>query len=744
MTDTIYAHTREGQPPSTWQPLRAHLESVAELTASFTAAFGAEGWGRLLGLWHDLGKYRPQFQKYLHGELASGGEHSAAGALLAHRLAAGADQWVALAFPIAGHHAGLANLENAEHPPSPLAQRLKKARSTLDEALELAPEDLVELTLPEMPPRFRPEPGLPLADQQRLRRRLETWIRFLFSALVDADRLDTERFKDGDLRKRLSARFASLSDLREGLDRYVDQLAANSDDTDVNRVRAEVLAASRRAAELPPGLFSMSVPTGGGKTLASMSFALRHIQQHRETQGLRRVIVVIPLTSILEQNAEEYRKAFGPAADSVIEHHSNLDPEEETPLNKFASENWDAPVIVTTAVQFFETLFANRTTCCRKLHNVANSVIVLDEAQTVPPEFLAPTLEMLDDLIRHYGCTVVLSTATQPALERREALPVGLTGVREMMPDPPALARGLKRFEPEWPDLDAPAMTWEELAEELIPFDQVLAVVHRRKDARHLARQLPENGLFHLSALMCAAHRKQVVEEVKSILKKGRPCRLVSTQLIEAGVDVDFPVVYRALAGVDSLIQAGGRCNREGREGMGRLVVFRAPTTPPPGTPKRGLEATEALLQKNGGELDLFRPDTIADYFRLLYQSVDLDARKIRTHQSQLNFATVGECFQLIQDGYTRPVVVPWGEGPERVRRLRQLGPTRDTLRALQPFIVNVPERELRELVELRAVELVEESVHCISPDFSGLYKERYGLVYEPGEELPQRAPLIV
>lgn len=744
MTDTIYAHTREGQPPSTWQPLRAHLESVAELTACFTAVFGAEEWGRLLGLWHDLGKYRLQFQQYLRGEQASGGEHSAAGALLAQSLAAGTDQWVPLAFPIAGHHAGLANLENAEHPPSPLLRRLRKARGTLDEALELAPDDLVERTLPKMPPRFRPVPGLRLAEQQHLRRRLETWIRFLFSALVDADRLDTERFKDGDFRERLSARFAPLPDLREGLDRYVDQLAAKAKDSEVNRVRAEVLGASRRAAELPPGLFSMSVPTGGGKTLASMSFALRHIQQHREAHGLRRVIIVIPLTSILEQNAAEYRKAFGPVGDSVIEHHSNLDPEKETELNKLASENWDAPVIVTTAVQFFETLFANRTTRCRKLHNVANSVIVLDEAQTVPPEFLAPILEMLDELIRHYGCSVVLSTATQPALEKREALPVGLTGVREMMPDPPALARRLKRFEPEWPDLEAPAMTWEELAADLEIFDQVLAVVHLRKDARHLARVLPEDGLFHLSALMCAAHRKQVVAQVKSTLKKGRPCRLVSTQLIEAGVDVDFPVVYRALAGVDSLVQAGGRCNREGDDIAGRLVIFRAPTTPPPGTPHQGLEATEALLRKNGGKLDLFSPATISEYFRLLYLGLDPDARKIRMHQSQLNFATVGERFRLIQDGYTRPVVVPWGEGPGRLDRFRQLGPRRETLRALQPFVVNIPERELQDLCDQRAVELVHETVYCISPDFSGLYHQRYGFVYEPGEELPRRTPLIV
>lgn len=387
-----YAHTRDGEPPSTWQELRNHLEAVGELSAEFAGAFDSEDWGRLLGLWHDLGKYRDHFQHYLHGRAASGGDHAAAGALLARRTQpTTSETWVPLAFPIAGHHTGLANLQQGGSAIRPLLARLKDSAATLDEALAFAPTDLVELPLPKVPERFRLVPGLSRAAQDRSRRQFEIWIRFLFSALVDADFLDTERFYLGDVRTPLTSQCASISDLRARLDAHLDALATGAAPTEVNRLRADVLTAARLAGQRPSGLFSLSVPTGGGKTLASMSFALRHAERHE----LRRVIVVIPLTSILEQSAAVYRVALGPAAHSVIEHHSNLDPESETRLNKLASENWDAPIIVTIAVQFFESLFANRSSRCRKLHNIAGSVIVLDEAQTLPAGFLAPILEML-------------------------------------------------------------------------------------------------------------------------------------------------------------------------------------------------------------------------------------------------------------------------------------------------------------------------------------------------------------
>lgn len=724
-----YAHTVDGRPPAEWHDLREHLDAVAARAGRFADAFGAGEWGRLAGLWHDLGKYRPGFQAYLHGH-GSGGDHAVAGALLAERSKRHGDGWLPLAFAIAGHHVGLADLRPSDDgsPPTPLVDRLAEKRSTLDEAVARAPADLVAAALPELPPRFRTGRRSDPAALHRSLRALALWIRFVFSALVDADFLDTERFYRGGERAGHTGGFAAVPLLRQRLDRHLDALAARAPASEVNRVRAEVLAAARAAAEREPGLFSMSVPTGGGKTLASMSFALRHAERH----GLRRVVVAIPLTSIIEQSAAVYRRALGD--DQVIEHHSNLDPAKETRRNKLASENWDAPVIVTTAVQLFESLFANRTSRCRKLHNLAGSVIVLDEAQTLPPGLLAPILEVLDELSGHYRCSIVLSTATQPALARREALPQGLDGVREMMPDPTALARRLVRFRPEWRG----PVEWDQLAAELAEHHRVLTIVHKRRDARELAERLPGEHTFHLSALMCAAHRLDVLGRLRdTLVDPARPCRLVSTQLVEAGVDISFPVVYRALAGIDSLLQAGGRCNREGEVTLGRLIVFEAPTEPPPGVPRKGKETTERMLAQHGESLDLFSPDTIEEYFRSLYQKHHLDEHDVLRALADLRFATVARRFRLIEDGYTEPLVVPYGEAETRLERLRRDGPSRERLRALQPFVVNVPRRDLQELAALGAVEVIHEAVFALTTAYRRLYDGDYGFAWTSGSPPP-------
>lgn len=737
---TYYAHTLEDAtghkaPPDRWQPLRDHLEAVGELAARFASSFGAEEWGRVAGLWHDLGKYRPGFQDYLHGRRASV-PHSAVGAVWAQRRKGNHDAWLPLAFAIAGHHAGLADLLKQEGGgPQALLPRLEHAdtQTGLGEARPHVPADLLDRPLPDLPERFRLAKGSP-PEKLRAKRQLALWIRLLFSTLVDADFLDTERFYRGDDRDRATRGFLAILELRRRLDDHVDRLAAGARDTEVNRVRREVLEAARSAADWAPGLFSMSVPTGGGKTLASMSFALRHAERH----GLRRVVVVIPLTSILEQNAAVYRRALGD--EQVIEHHSNLDPQKETRRNKLASENWDAPVVVTTAVQLFESLFAHRTSRCRKLHNLVGSVIVLDEAQTLPPEFLKPILEVLDELARSYGCSVVLSTATQPALARRDALPQGLEGVREMMSDPAALARRLVRFRPEWRG----AVEWDELAAEVGAHHRVLAVVHKRRDARDLALRLPEKDTYHLSALMCAAHRLKVLERVKALLKDtDRPCRLVSTQLVEAGVDISFPVVYRALAGIDSLLQAGGRCNREGESDLGRLIVYRAPTEPPPGTPRKGAETTATMLARDGEGLDLFDPKTVEDFFKGLYFQCELDRHGILGELAGFNFARVSALFRLIQDDYTQPLVVPYGDGPARLERFRAAGPTREGLRSLQPFVINVPIWDLEALEKLNAIDVVHGSVASLVPSFSRLYDGAYGFVFDR-ENPPAPEALIV
>jgi len=727
----VHAHSLENRPPAEWELLIDHLRAVATLAGSFGTAFGAGEWGHLAGLWHDLGKYRPEFQRRLRGE-AIAVEHAGAGAALAQQRLP--EVGVALAFVIAGHHAGLANLQKSEtDAPTPLRERLRANAPRLAEILPLLPPELLEIAPPVLPERFRTL----LKDDPEGMAGFAFWIRFLFSALVDADRLATEQFYHPGERAGILTGFADIPTLGQRLEAHLGTLVGELSDEQrrrpVNRLRAEVLAACRAAADRPPGLFSLTVPTGGGKTLSAMAFALEHARRH----GLSRVIAAIPYTSIIEQNADVYRKALG--AENVIEHHSALDPEladeasrEVERRRALAAENWDAPVIVTTNVQLFESLFTHRTGRVRKVHRIAGSVLLLDEAQSLPAGMLLPVLDALRELTAHYGCSVVLSTATQPALGQRQALPQGLEGVREIIPEPGRLARDLRRVRVCWPALDAPPTPYRELAEELLAHPRVLAVVHRRADARLLAELLPEKGRFHLSALMCPAHRKAVLERLKERLAGGGPCRLVSTQLIEAGVDVDFPVVYRALAGLDSLAQAAGRCNREGHLGdLGSFHIFRAETDPPPGLPQRGLEVTESLLREHGGELDLVNPELFASYFRHLYHTITLDAKAIQGERAELNFATVGRLFQLIDDRYASPIVVPWGKGTKRLETLRSLGPNRERLRALQAYTVNVPKRTVEIWQRDGVVVPVAETVLALSPPFAALYSEEFGLTLD-------------
>lgn len=726
MSQRFYAHSLEGRPEEEWEDLETHLQAVAELAGGFAATFGSAEWGRLAGLWHDLGKFRPEFQQRLRGSRESV-EHAGLGAALAFSKAP--DRGLPLAFAIAGHHAGLADLTTSGGGVEgirPLRERLRANAEVLAGARERLPRRLV---LPDLPPL----PGrLDLARPEGLRS-FELWTRFVFSSLVDADFLATECFYKPKLRARTLAGYDDLRTLNRRLDDHLDRLVVRLPGREagspVNRCRAEVLAACRAAAERSPGVFSLTVPTGGGKTLAAMSFALRHAVRH----GLRRVVVAIPFTSIIEQNARVYREALGEV--NVIEHHSGLDPQAAEERNReaetrrrLAAENWDAPVVVTTNVQLFESLLASSPSRCRKLHNLAGSVLLLDEAQTLPVEYLLPVLDLLRELTGSYGCSIVLTTATQPALARRDSLPQGLEDVQEIVPDPVDLARQLRRVRVRWPDPAAGPLTFTELAQELVQEERALAVVHLRRDARTLAELLEAEHRLHLSALMCPAHRLAVILEVKARLARGEPCRLVSTQLIEAGVDVDFPVVYRCLGGLDSLAQAAGRCNREGRDPAGgRVVFFLAETHPPPGTPRDGLAIVRAMLAERGGEIDLGDPAVYEAYFRSLYFSRDLDSRGIQPLRQSLSFASVGRRFRLIPDD-TQPVVVPFGAAEERLAKLRRRGPDRNLLRSLQPFLVNLRGRDVSFLMGQGALETVADGIQALNPAFRSLYHPDFGL----------------
>lgn len=737
---TYLAHVRQ-LPDGRWIEhfLEEHLLAVAVLAAEFASVFNSQDWARLSGLWHDLGKFREKFQQYIksvsgydaeaHIEGAPGRvDHSTAGAI--HAIEKLGMPGRIIAYLIAGHHAGLPDW-NGEA--ASLFQRLEngKAQGYLTEA-RLAEPDAVLLDQP-------PPASLPPKDGS-----LALWIRMLFSCLVDADFLDTEAFMN-ERRKDLRAGYPALNELLSAFDQYMNDKTANATDSPVNRIRAEVLRQCCEKATLPPGLFSLTVPTGGGKTLSSTAFALNHAMHH----GKQRVIYVIPYTSILEQTAEIFRKIFGD--ENVIEHHSNLDPDKEDSRSRLATENWDAPIIVTTNVQFFESLFAARTSRCRKLHNIVNSVVVLDEAQLLPPEFLAPILHVMQDLSQNYKVSFVLSTATQPAFSPRPRF-AGLKNVQELMDDPDGLYVDLKRVEAELPqDFNAPR-TWESIAEELQRYDSILCIVNSRADCRTLHALMPRDTI-HLSALMCGQHRSEVITDIKQRLKDGISTRVISTQLVEAGVDMDFPVVYRALAGLDAVAQAAGRCNREGMlPGMGKVVVFVPPKPAVPGLLRKAQQSGQEIMRLTEG--DPLTRERFEAYFRHYYASLNsldeeniiglLDMHnRVEARRAEFSFRTAADKFQLIKEEGQTAVIVHYGESHNFIAALeasQNMEPhqRRGVLRRLQRYTVNIREQECRKLMTSGDIREIFEGCHIQQTDT--LYHSQLGLllnkdiVFEPAQ----------
>ena len=672
------------------------------------------------GRWHDLGKFSDAFQNYIRqvasdahtGETRGRVDHSTAGAQ--HAMSALPPPLNAMvAYAIAGHHAGLLDAIRAEG--GSLQARLIK--QDVPPWREAAPENLL---------RVRPVslPTLSASDRADAAFQLGFATRMLFSCLVDADFLATESFmspRQAAERPKGQTDFAALE---THLNRYLDQHFATKAGP-VAEARAAVLSACREKALGEPGLYDLTVPTGGGKTLSSLAFALRHCARH----GLSRVIYAIPFTSIIEQTAEVFRSVFADyPADTdalILEHHSNFDPDRETTRSRLASENWDAPLIVTTNVQLFESLFATRPGQCRKLHRIANSVIILDEAQTLPVTLLKPCLRVLDLLVKQYGCTIVLCTATQPAIEYREGeFEIGLDKVRHIIDDAPALYRRLGRVEVR----DAGSLSSEELAERMAGMEQGLAIVNTRRHAADLYQALKvragTEGTYHLSAAMTPEHRSQQLEEIRSRLAMGQACRVVATQLIEAGVDVDFPVVWRALAGLDSIVQAAGRCNREGRRSSAITWIFQPSEADHArlfGLLRTAADAASQVIGTGRYE-DLIGLDAIEHYFHLHYwvRKQDWDRYDIcggfRVGDSRLplvaQFATVAEKFRFI-DQTQRPIVVGWDTRAwELVNRLRVLHdqglyPDRRLARQLQRQTVTVPERLWRQALANGKIELL-------------------------------------
>ena len=668
----LYAHSRVGHPSSDWETLEAHSLRVARAAHARADPFGAGEYARLLGLLHDLGKAKPAFQRKLNGE-HNDASHSGEGA----RILAKLDRFSAtLAGAIAGHHGRLPD-------PDRLAARIEGAE---------------DVPLPDWCriPRLKPPARLG-QDKKLAPYRLQFFVRMLYGALCDADDRETaDYYAEVEGRPTRKRPIALSPEMRAAFDAHMDRMGGEGM---VNDLRRRVLAHARGVAAEAPGLFTLTVPTGGGKTLTSMGFGLEHALAH----GLQRLVYVIPYTSIIEQTADIFRQVLGP--DAVLEHHSNADwdgeDEAEEEQRRVMGASWDVPVVVTTAVQFFESLHAARKKRCRKLPSLARSVIVLDEAQTMPLPLLRPCLAALRELLDGYGASIVLSTATQPALTQGGGFPSdeALEGAREIAPEPAKLFAALKRVEVR----DVGAMDDAALADRVRGADRVLAIVDNRMQARGLFDAVRgEEGAAHLSTLMVPAHRRAVLAEVRARLKDERPVRLVSTSLIEAGVDVDFPLVLRAAAGIDSVAQAAGRCNREGKLDRGLMEVFRSEHSAPPAVEQFATIGRAVLTE---GHDDPIGEDAVASYFRRLwdeYGPAALDAVEvggivgvlaaIRRAGAACPYEQIEAAFRIIPGG-ERSIIVrdgTWGVPSEVLEDLRyRLAGT--VAKEVQPHAVNVP-----------------------------------------------------
>lgn len=691
----------EAQPEG--QLLKEHLENVSRLGEAFCSAFDAEKDGRLCCLYHDIGKYSEAFQRRLTGSTERV-DHSTAGALLMfeHRN-------IPAAMCIAGHHAGLADLGTKNDLADTFMARINYARR----------EGLEDCSV------WRSEiPGtIPFGYENRPGIGNYFYTKMLFSALTDADWLDTEAYF---LNRPLSLTSCNLRELANQLDRYVEDWGPPTNE--INRRRCHIRESAIKHAVDQTGLFSMTVPTGGGKTLASMAFALHHAAEH----GQRRVIYVIPYCSILEQTQTVFEGVF--EKDVITAHYSGVDFDRSEPdadMRAFSVENWEAPIILTTAVQFFESLFSNKPGKNRKLHNIAQSVIVFDEAQMLPVPFLKPCLAGICQLVEHYGCSVVLCTATQPVIDPilRKYLPN--IHIQELCPEPENMYQAFRRVT----YADDGELSDEALVEQLAERKQVLCVVNSRRQAQALYRALgTDEGNYHLSTMMVPFDRKRILREIRARLQDGRQCRVISTSLIEAGVDVDFPEVYRALAGLDSIIQSGGRCNREGKRPCEDSLVhiFRTESKAP-----RMLEQNISAAMRTLRRFDQAdSPEAIWDYFQfLLYGLKDehqLDKEEITSCAERLMFQTISDRFRLI-DGAGYTIYIPIGEGADLAEKLRLGNVSKGLMRQLGQYAVNVYRQYFEDLKRSGALEVISDNAGILV-DLS-LYSRDTGLPFEISEQ---------
>ena len=660
------------------QTVKEHLEGTAQLSAEFAKVFGCEEWGYCCGMLHDIGKYSDAFQKHIRGAECRV-DHATAGAQLCRDLKG---LYVLLAYCIAGHHAGLPDTGAISDD-----GRCKSMMGRLKKKIEPYDKFRNEIEIPSLK-------TLPFNSGYRGGEKDSAFIssmliRMLFSSLVDADYLDTEKFmQQGNIVVRNKGQ--SMDSLLKKAMRYVKGWLQSSETDTVNGRRTEIMKKCIRDGEKDKDLFSLTVPTGGGKTIASLLFSLVHAQKHH----MNRIIYVIPYTSIIEQNAQVFREILGD--ENVLENHSNVeyqDSEELKPL-QLATENWDKPVVVTTNVQFFESLFSNKSSKCRKLHNIANSVIIFDEAQMLPLDYLKPCVAVIEELVRHYECSAVLCTATQPALrlfftEKMNAI--------ELCPNVDKQFNFFKRTSIH----NLNVISEQKLVDLLSKENQALCILNTKEQVNKIYQKVRGEGVYYLSTYMYPAHRRRVISEIKERLMENKKCIVISTSLVEAGVDFDFKSVYRELAGVDSIIQAAGRCNREGKRAAEESLVYifqMEGTKSLPGQNKQ-IEAAKYVLET---EDDITSQKAIRKYFETLYyfQGEGLDKNRIleQFHPNIYPFATVAKEFKLIEQN-TKSIFISKEEEAEAIlREIQQKGATKELMRKAGKYVVNVYENLYRRL----------------------------------------------
>lgn len=711
----IISHLYQDKNDGHWviQSNEEHTKGVAERASRFANEFGMASWGKILGMLHDKGKESNAFQQHIKKE--SGYEpdikvtgdyhHAYVGGIIARILyGKSADNF--FVNQIISHHSGL-------HDTDGLAEALNKN----------IPEEInqdVEKILP-----------------NKIALKLETsdfhhLSRMLYSCLVDADYLDTEAFMD-EKSSLLRKQKKDLKDLLPLLDKYLVELKRSAVKSEVNAIREQVQQQCSKMANSLVGFYSLTVPTGGGKTLSSLLWAMRHAIKN----GQKRIIIAIPYTSIIMQTADTLRKIFG--EENVLEHHSNvdLDSDENKEIKekydetrerlKLATENWDYPIIVTTNVQLFESMFSNKPSKCRKLHNIVNSVIILDEVQTLSMDYLRPIVDSLKTYNKLFHISVLFTTASQPILSgliegcNPKASFKGLGKVTEIIPQDFQLHDKLRRVKL---DIDNEGKSYDETAAMLCQHKRVLCIVNTREDARELYNRLPQEGItLHLSKMMCSDHISETIGKIKTALKdeKNDIIRVVSTQLVEAGVDIDFPVVYRQEAGLDSILQAAGRCNREGKLGICTTHVFSLAKehTLPKGYIQASNNARLNMVNVN----DWFEPSAMTEYFRQLYSRCDTfdkqDMKYYLYNTKELSFATAAKAFHLIDDT-GRNVIICWKDSMALVQELLQNGPSYLLMKKLSKYTVNVNKTDFEALLKMGVVTELVEDIYVVE------YKEQY------------------